>query len=117
MAGFAPPTIVNLLGSLNEHLERALQNAAAVLELLARGDETVEEDLKGHLDVFIESLHAVQSGIRDHAPLMDAVDTSRSGDIAAYRDKLAPARSRLYLAHLRARTAASDLHKLRVATP
>lgn len=112
MAAAAAPAL-DELAELNKSLERALESAAAVLEALSRGDEAAIGDVNSHTDVFVQSVHTVRAGIQRHATLMDAVEPSRSGDIAAYREALAPARARLYLANMRARAAAHDLRQLR----
>ena len=102
------------LAAVNRDLAGAVAHAADALEILSASDPTRVDDFKRHSDGFLQRLLAARDEIAAHAELMDELSDASGalGDeetLLVYKTRLAPARQRLYLVHLRAASASDSL--------
>jgi hypothetical protein len=102
------------LAAINRDLVVAVEHAADALEIIGASDPSRLDDFKRHSDGFLQRLHAARDEIAAHAELMDELNDASGavGDeetLLVYKTRLAPARQRLHLVHLRAASASDTL--------
>lgn len=102
------------LASINRDIAGAVEHAADALEILSASDPARIDDFKRHSDGFLRRLLAARAEIAAHAELMDELNDASGalGDeetLLVYKTRLAPARQRLHLVHLRAASASDTL--------